>query len=57
MKNEIDIEAVAKLAAINLSDKEKEKLGKDLNIILEHDDALSKMNLEDEEISIHTLRK
>lgn len=57
MKNEIDIEAVAKLAAINLSDKEKEKLGKDLNIILEHVDALSKMNLEDEEISIHPLRE
>ncbi len=55
MKNEIDIEAVAKLAAINLSDKEKEKLGKDLNIILEHVDALSKMNIEDEEINIHPL--
>ena len=31
------------------------KFEKDLNIILEHVDALSKMNIEDEEINIHPL--
>ena len=55
MKKDIDIKSVAKLAAINLSEHEEKKLEKDLNIILEHVEALSKMNIDDEEISIHPL--
>jgi|TARA_B100001113_G_scaffold245731_1_gene202194 aspartyl-tRNA(Asn)/glutamyl-tRNA(Gln) amidotransferase subunit C len=55
MKKDIDIKSVAKLAAINLSEHEEKKLEKDLNIILEHVEALSKMDIDDEEISIHPL--
>ena len=55
MKKDIDIKSVAKLAAINLSEDEENKLEKDLNIILEHVEALSKMDIDDEEISIHPL--
>ena len=55
MKKDIDIKSVAKLAAINLSENEEIKLEKDLNIILEHVEALSKMDIDDEEISIHPL--
>ena len=47
--------SVAKLAAIKLTDADEKKFEKDLNIILEHVDALSKMNIEDEEINIHPL--
>ena len=55
MKKDIDIKSVAKLAAIKLTDVDEKKFEKDLNIILEHVDALSKMNIEDEEINIHPL--
>ena len=55
MKKDIDIKSVAKLAAINLTETDEKKFEKDLNIILEHVDALSKMNIEDEEINIHPL--
>ena len=55
MKKDIDIKSVAKLAAIKLTDADEKKFEKDLNIILEHVDALSKMNIEDEEINIHPL--
>ncbi len=55
MKKEINIKSVAKLAAINLSKDEENKLEKDLNIILEHVEALSKMKIGDEEINIHPL--
>ncbi len=55
MKKDIDIRSVAKLAAIKLTDADEKKFEKDLNIILEHVDALSKMNIEDEEINIHPL--
>ena len=47
MKKDIDIKSVAKLAAIKLTDADEKKFEKDLNIILEHVDALSKMNIED----------
>ena len=50
MKKDIDIKSVAKLAAIKLTEVDEKKLS-DLNIILEHVDALSKMNIEDEEIT------
>ena len=45
MKKDIDIKSVAKLAAIKLTDADEKKFEKDLNIILEHVDALSKMNI------------
>ena len=59
MSNEFNIKNIAKLASINLSDEEQESLSNDLNIILEHVNALSnlKLNSDQQEIYIHPLEK
>ena len=59
MSNDFNIKNIAKLASINLSEEEQESLSNDLNIILEHVNALSniKLNSDQQEIYIHTLEK
>ena len=59
MSNDFNIKNIAKLASINLSDEEQESLSNDLNIILEHVNALSnlKLNSDQQEIYIHPLEK
>ena len=59
MSNDFNIENIAKLASINLSEEEQESLSNDLNIILEHVNALSnlKLNSDEQEIYIHPLEK
>ena len=59
VSKDFDIQNIAKLASINLSEDEKEKLAKDLSIILEHVKALSdlELNTEQNEIYIHPLEK
>ena len=59
MRNDFNIENIAKLASINLSEEEQESLSNDLNIILEHVNALSnlKLNSDQQEIYIHPLEK
>ena len=55
MTDKIDIKNVAKLAALNLTTEEENKLEKDLSMIIDHFAALGEMNLPDEKISIHPL--
>ena len=59
MSNDFNIKNIAKLASINLSEEEQESLSNDLNIILEHVNALSnlKLNSDQQEIFIHPLEK
>ena len=59
MSNDFNIKNIAKLASINLSEEEQESLSNDLNIILEHVNALSnlKLNSDEQEIYIHPLEK
>ena len=59
VSKDFDIQNIAKLASINLSEDEQEKLAKDLSIILEHVKALSdlELNTEQKEIYIHPLEK
>ena len=59
VSKDFDIQNIAKLASINLSEDEQEKLAKDLSIILEHVKALSdlELNTEQNEIYIHPLEK
>ena len=59
LSKDFDIQNIAKLASINLSEDEQEKLAKDLSIILEHVKALSdlKLDTEQKEIFIHPLEK
>ena len=59
MSNEFNIENIAKLASINLSEEEQDSLSNDLSIILEHVNALSdlKLNSQKHEIFIHPLEK
>ena len=59
MSNDFNIKNIAKLASINLSEEEQESLSNDLNIILEHVNALSnlKLNTDQQEIYIHPLEK
>jgi len=59
VSKDFDIQNIAKLASINLSQDEQEKLAKDLSIILEHVKALSdlELNTEQNEIYIHPLEK
>ena len=59
MSNDFNIKNIAKLASINLSEEEQESLSNDLNIILEHINALSnlKLNSDQQEIYIHPLEK
>ena len=55
MADKIDIKNVAKLASIKLNQEEEDRLKNDLSMIIEHFDALSKMDLQDDKISIHPL--
>ena len=59
MSDEFNIKNIAKLASINLSEEEQDSLSNDLNIILEHVNALSdlKLNSQQQEIFIHPLEK
>jgi len=59
VSNEFNIKNIAKLASINLSEEEQDSLSNDLNIILEHVNALSdlKLNSQQKEIFIHPLEK
>ena len=59
VSKDFDIQNIAKLASINLSEDEQGKLAKDLSIILEHVKALSdlELNTEQNEIYIHPLEK
>ena len=59
MSNDFNIKNIAKIASINLSEEEQESLSNDLNIILEHVNALSnlKLNSDQQEIYIHPLEK
>jgi len=59
VSNDFNIKNIAKLASINLSEEEQESLSNDLNIILEHVNALSnlKLNSDEQEIYIHPLEK
>jgi len=59
VSNDFNIKNIAKLASINLSEEEQESLSNDLNIILEHVNALSnlKLNSDQQEIFIHPLEK
>ena len=55
--SDFDIKNIAKLASINLSAEEQEKLTNDLSIILEHVQALSSLELDTniEDVFIHCL--
>ena len=55
MTDKIDIKNVAKLAALNLTTEEENKLEKDLSMIIDHFAALSEVNLQDEKLGIHPL--
>ena len=55
MSQDFNIQEVAKLALIKLNHDEIKKLSKDLGIILEHVDALSKLVIDDSEVTIHPL--
>jgi len=59
VSKDFDIQNIAKLASIKLSEDEQEKLANDLSIILEHVKALSdlELNTEQNEIYIHPLEK
>ena len=59
MSKDFDIQNIAKLASINLSEDEQEKLANDLSIILDHVKALSdlELNKKQNEIYIHPLEK
>ena len=55
MSEDFNIQEVAKLSSIKLNDDEVKKLSEDLEIILEHVEALSKLKIDDSEVSIHPL--
>ena len=57
MSEKFNIDDVSNLASIELSQDEKAKLQKDLQIILEHVDALKNVDIKDEKIDIHPLSK
>ena len=59
MSKDFDIQNIAKLASINLSEDEQKELDNDLSIVLEHVKALSdlKLGIEQKEIFIHPLEK
>ena len=59
MSKDFDIQNIAKLASINLSEDEQENLANDLSIILDHVKALSDLvlNTKQNEIYIHPLEK
>ena len=55
MPQDFDIQAIAKLALIELNSEEESKLSEDLGIILEHVDALSTLSIDDSDMTIHPL--
>ena len=55
MSENFNIDDISNLASIELSEEEKAKLQKDLQIILEHVDALKNIDVKDEKIDIHPL--
>ena len=58
MSDDFNIQNIAKLASINLSEEEQSKLSNDLSVILEHVQALSDLSLDEVgEIFIHPLEK
>ena len=57
MSENFNIDDISNLASIELSEDEKAKLQKDLQIILEHVDALKNIDIKDEKIDIHPLSK
>ena len=57
MSEKFNIDDVSNLASIELSQDEKAKLQKDLEIVLEHVDALKNIDVKDERIDIHPLSK
>ena len=58
MSDDFNIQNIAKLASINLSEEEQSKLSNDLSVILEHVQALSDLSLDEiGEIFIHPLEK
>ena len=57
MSENFNIDDISNLASIELSEDEKAKLQKDLQIILEHVDALKNVDIKDEKIDIHPLSK
>ena len=58
MSDDFNIQNIAKLASINLSEEEQSKLSDDLSVILEHVQALSDLSLDEVgEIFIHPLEK
>ena len=58
MSDDFNIQNIAKLASINLSEEEQFKLSDDLSVILEHVQALSDLSLDEVgEIFIHPLEK
>lgn len=50
-----DVEYVAKLARLNLSDEEREKFTKQLDAILQYADKLNELNTDDIEPTTHVL--
>ena len=57
MSEKFNIDDVSNLASIELSQDEKAKLQKDLQIILEHVDALKNVDIKDEKIDIKKIVK
>lgn len=47
MSDDFNIQNIAKLASINLSEEEQSKLSDDLSVILEHVQALSDLSLDE----------
>ncbi|MCD6410434.1 Asp-tRNA(Asn)/Glu-tRNA(Gln) amidotransferase subunit GatC [bacterium] len=56
MLSEKDVLNVSKLARINLSKEEKEKMRKDLTLILDYVAKIRELNLKDVMPTLHTLR-
>ena len=55
MSGNFDIQEIAKLASIELNKDELKRLRKELEVILEHVEALSNIKLGDSDITIHPL--
>ena len=55
MPEDFNIQEIAKLASIELNKNELKRLRKELEIILEHVEALSNIKLSDSDITIHPL--
>ena len=55
MSDDFNIQNIAKLASINLSEEEQSKLSDDLSVILEHVQALSDLSLDEVGEILYTL--